>query len=52
MIEKFAIVSCEVSSEFLDLNHTSEAMFLVSLLIAKLAPDPSREFWRASQSGH
>ena len=39
MIEKFAFVSCEVSSEFLDLNHTSKSMLLVSLMIAKLAPD-------------
>jgi hypothetical protein len=31
MIEKFAIISGKVSSEFLDLNHTSEHMMLVSL---------------------
>jgi hypothetical protein len=41
MIEKFAIVSGEVSSEFLDLNHTSKAMILVSLMIPKFAPDPA-----------
>jgi hypothetical protein len=31
MIEKFASVSGEVLSEFLDLNRTSEFMVLVSL---------------------
>jgi len=31
MIEKFAITVGQVSSEFLDLNHTSKAMLLVSL---------------------
>ncbi len=31
MIEKFAIVSGKVSSEFLDLNHTSKSMTLVPL---------------------
>ena len=39
MIEKFVILSGKVSSEFLDLNHTSKSMLLVSLMIAKLAPD-------------
>ena len=52
MIEKFAIISGEVPSEFLDLNHTSKSMFLVSLMIPKFAPDPSRELWRTSESGH
>ena len=28
-------------SEFLDLNHTSKSMFLVSLLIPKFAPGPA-----------
>ena len=41
MIEKFAIISGEVASEFLDLNHTSKLMFLVSLVLPKLAPGPS-----------
>ncbi len=31
MIEKFAIVGGKVPSEFLDLNHTSKSMILVSL---------------------
>ncbi len=37
MIEKFAIVSGGVLSEFLDLNRTSELMILVSLMISKFA---------------
>jgi hypothetical protein len=52
MIEKFAILSGKGSSEFLDLNHTGEPMFLVSLMIPKFAPDASREFRRTSESGH
>ena len=39
-------------SEFLDLNHTSKAMVLVSLIIPKFAPGPSSEFWRTSEWGH
>jgi hypothetical protein len=39
MIEKFAIKSGCVPGEFLDLNHTSKSMFLVSLMIPKFAPD-------------
>jgi hypothetical protein len=31
MIEKFAIIGDAVSSEFLDLNHTSNSLSLVSL---------------------
>ena len=31
MIEKFAISSGLLTSEFLDLNHTSKSMILVSL---------------------
>jgi hypothetical protein len=30
-----------VRSEFLDLNHTSKPMILVSLMIPKFAPDPA-----------
>ena len=45
MIEKFADTGCMVRSEFLDLNHTSKAMILVSLMIPKFAPDPSIEVW-------
>ena len=52
MIEKFVIISGEVQSEFLDLNHTSKSMILMSLMIPKFAPDTSREFWRTSESGH
>jgi len=52
MIEKFAIINGEVSSEFLDLNHTSESMVLVSLRIPKFAPGTSSELWRTSESGH
>jgi hypothetical protein len=52
MIEKFAIIGGEVASEFLDLNHTSKHKILVSLMLPKLAPDPSRELWRALEAGH
>jgi hypothetical protein len=52
MIEKFATARRMVHSEFLDLNHTSKAMILVSLLIPKFARDPSIEVWRTSESGH
>ena len=37
MIEKFAGVCGMVGSEFLDLNHTSKPMVLVSFLIPKFA---------------
>ncbi len=43
MIEKFAIIGGKVPSEFLDLNHTSKSMILVSLMIPKFAPEPSRK---------
>jgi hypothetical protein len=52
MIEKFAISGGTVSSEFLDLNHTSKTMILVSLLIPKFARDASAKVWRTSESGH
>ena len=52
MIEKFAVVSRDASSEFLDLNHTSKPMILVSLLIPKFAPGPRGELRRTSESGH
>ena len=52
MIEKFAIIGGQVSSEFLDLNHTSKSMILVSLMIPKFAPGPSRGLRRISESGH
>jgi hypothetical protein len=52
MIEKFAIMSGVGSSEFLDLNHTSKAIILVSLMIPKFARDTSIGLWRTSESGH
>ena len=52
MIEKFAITSGKGSSEFLDLNHTSKSVLLVSLLIPKFAPGSSSARWRTSESGH
>ena len=47
MIEKFASSRGKVRREFLDLNHTSKVMILVSLLIPKFARDASIE-----ESGH
>ena len=41
-----------VRSEFLDLNHTSNPMVPVSLVIAKFARGVRIECWRTSQSGH
>jgi hypothetical protein len=52
MIEKFAAVRDLVRSEFLDLNHTSKSMILVSLMIPKFARDTGGEAWRTSESGH
>ena len=52
MIEKFARVRGMVRSEFLDLNHTSKSMILVSLMIAKFARDAGGRVRRTSQSGH
>ena len=52
MIEKFATLTGKVPSEFLDLNHTSKSMILVSLMIPKFAPGPSSELWPTSESGH
>ncbi len=43
MIDKFAVARGTYESEFLDLNHTSSTMTLVSLLIAKFASGPSIE---------
>jgi hypothetical protein len=51
MIEKFAGICRKFWSEFLDLNHTSSFVMLVSLWIPKFAPGPSIEFGRASESG-
>jgi hypothetical protein len=52
MIEKFAVVRGLVLSEFLDLNHTSKATILVSLMIPKFARDTSGDVRRTSESGH
>jgi hypothetical protein len=52
MMEKFAIVRGMVTSEFLDLNHTSKFTILVSLMIPKFALGPGGELWRTLESGH
>ena len=52
MIEKFALIRGRILSEFLDLNHTSNFMILVSLMIPKLTHEASIELGRASESGH
>jgi hypothetical protein len=52
MIERFAITSGSVPSEFLDLNHTSKSMILVFLMIPKFALNPVRKHRRTSESGH
>ena len=52
MIKKFARSCGTVPSEFLDLNHTSKFMLLVSHLIPKFARDTSIEVKRTSESGH
>ena len=52
MIEKFASARDKVESEFLDLNHTSHSMVLVSLLIPKFAPGSGIKGGRTSESGH
>jgi hypothetical protein len=52
MIEKFAGARGSPVSEFLDLNHTSNIMLLVSLVIPKFAGDPGIEPRRTSESGH
>jgi hypothetical protein len=52
MIEKFATSRGAASSEFLDLNHTSKFMILVSLLIPKFAQNAGIEVRRTSELGH
>ena len=52
MIEKFAGIYRASWREFLDLNHTSNFMMLVSLMIPKFAPGPSLQIRRTSESGH
>jgi len=51
MIEKFAGARGKVVSQFLDLNHTSNSMVLVSLMIPKFALEPSIEHQRTSEIG-
>ncbi len=52
MIEKFADARGYLVSEFLDLNHTSNSMILVSLVIPKFAGAVSGKVGRTSESGH
>ncbi len=52
MIENFASFRDRARSEFLDLNHTSNFIILVSLMIPKLPHEASIELRRASESGH
>ena len=52
MIEKFATDCCKVQSELLDLNHTSESMMIVLLMIPKFAAEPRRELGRTSETEH
>jgi hypothetical protein len=52
MIEKFAGVGGLGLSEFLDLNHTTKLMILVSFIIPKFARDADAEVWRTSEWGH
>lgn len=51
MIAKFAIIICEVASEFRDLNRTSRHMLLASLMMPKFALGPCSELRRTSASG-
>jgi hypothetical protein len=52
MIEKFAIAPGSRPSKFLDLNHTSYLLILVSLEIPKFAWEPGIELGRTLESGH
>ncbi len=52
MIEKFAYACRSRPSEFLDLNHTSKCMLLVSLVIPKFAWTASFDVGRTSELGH
>jgi hypothetical protein len=52
MIEKFATICGPVGSELLDLNHTSNSLILVSLMIPKFAGAVSGKVGRPSESGH
>lgn len=52
MIVQFAVPSSKATSEFLDLNHTSKSMILVSLMVPKFALAPSRKLRRTSEPEH
>ena len=52
MIEKFASAGGEAQSEFRDVNHTSNSMILVSLMIRKFTYELSIDHWRTSELGH
>ena len=52
MIEKFATSLGTASNEFLDLNHTSKFMSLVSLMLPQFARDAGIEVRRTAESGH
>jgi hypothetical protein len=52
MIEIFAIISREVSSEYLDLNHTSKPMISSVHFDSEARSHPGSKLWRASESGH
>ncbi len=52
MIEKFAKARGTLCREFVDLNHISKIMTLVSLLLPKFARDTSIEIKRTSEPGH
>jgi hypothetical protein len=52
MIENFSIARGDRPSEFLDLNHTSNALIPVSLMIPKFAREAGIELGRTSQPGH
>ena len=52
MIAKFAIIIGQVTSEFRDLNRTSNYLLLVSLMMPKFALGSSCGLWRTSASGH
>lgn len=52
MIEKFASVCSPCFREFLDLNHTGEIFFLMSLITPRFARSASIGVGRKSELGH
>jgi hypothetical protein len=52
MIQKVATTRGRLQSEFLDLNHTSNSMIQVSLLMLKCAREGGGWWWQTSESGH